>query len=104
MTSFARLVGQQRLTRLVPAPRVPPSAEGRGLPIAIRAAIAGKVDAPGPADPIRVIEAATAGVAFLAAGAIIQARGQVQGLTTGAAMWPAGGAGVACGGGYTPSR
>jgi putative Mg2+ transporter-C (MgtC) family protein len=54
----------------------------------------------GPADPIRVIEAVTAGVAFLAAGAIIQARGQVQGLTTGAAMWLAGAVGVACGGGY----
>jgi putative Mg2+ transporter-C (MgtC) family protein len=57
----------------------------------------GKV--PGPADPIRVIEAVTAGVAFLAAGAIIQARGQVQGLTTGAAMWLAGAVGVASGAG-----
>lgn len=55
---------------------------------------------PGPADPIRVIEAVTAGVAFLAAGAIIQARGQVQGLTTGAAMWLAGAVGVASGAGY----
>jgi putative Mg2+ transporter-C (MgtC) family protein len=54
----------------------------------------------GRADPIRVIEAVTAGVAFLAAGAIIQARGQVQGITTGAAMWLAGAVGVACGGGY----
>jgi putative Mg2+ transporter-C (MgtC) family protein len=52
------------------------------------------------ADPIRVIEAVTAGVAFLAAGAIIQARGRVQGLTTGAGMWLAGAVGVACGGGY----
>jgi putative Mg2+ transporter-C (MgtC) family protein len=55
---------------------------------------------PGPADPIRIIEAVTAGVAFLAAGAIIQARGQVQGLTTGAAMWLAGAVGVASGAGY----
>jgi putative Mg2+ transporter-C (MgtC) family protein len=58
------------------------------------------VQEPGRADPIRVIEAVTAGVAFLAAGAIIQARGQVQGITTGAAMWLAGAVGVACGGGY----
>ncbi len=50
-------------------------------------------------DPIRVIEAVTAGVAFLAAGAIIQSRGQVHGLTTGAAMWLAGAIGVACGAG-----
>jgi len=49
------------------------------------------------ADPIRVIEAVTAGVAFLAAGAIIQARGSVKGLTTGAGLWLAGAVGVACG-------
>jgi putative Mg2+ transporter-C (MgtC) family protein len=48
-------------------------------------------------DPIRVIEAVTAGVAFLAAGSIIQARGQVHGLTTGAGLWLAGAIGTACG-------
>ncbi|MET0534552.1 MAG: MgtC/SapB family protein [Steroidobacter sp.] len=52
------------------------------------------------ADPVRIIEAVTAGVAFLAAGAIIQSRGNVQGLTTGANMWLAGALGVACGAGY----
>lgn len=52
------------------------------------------------ADPIRIIEAVTAGVAFLAAGAIIRARGEVKGLTTGAAMWLAGAIGVACGAGF----
>lgn len=51
----------------------------------------------GKADPIRIIEAVTAGVAFLTAGAIIHARGQVQGLTTGAGMWLSGALGVACG-------
>ena len=51
------------------------------------------------ADPIRVIEAVTAGVAFLAAGTIIQARRQVQGLTTGAGLWLAGAIGTACGAG-----
>lgn len=50
-----------------------------------------------PADPIRAIEAVTAGVAFLAAGTIIQSRGQVSGLTTGAGLWLAGAIGVACG-------
>lgn len=39
------------------------------------------------ADPVRVIEAVTAGVAFLAAGTIIQARQHVRGLTTGAGLW-----------------
>ena len=51
------------------------------------------------ADPIRVVEAVTAGVAFLAAGAIISNRGQVKGLTTGAGMWLAGAIGLACGAG-----
>lgn len=51
-------------------------------------------------DPIRVIEAVTAGVAFLAAGTIIQSRGRVHGLTTGAGMWLAGAVGVACGAGF----
>jgi putative Mg2+ transporter-C (MgtC) family protein len=41
-------------------------------------------------DSTRIIEAVTAGVAFLAAGSIIFARGKVQGLTTGAGMWLAG--------------
>jgi putative Mg2+ transporter-C (MgtC) family protein len=50
-------------------------------------------------DPIRVIEAVTAGVAFLAAGTIIRTGGQVEGLTTGAGMWMAGAVGIACGAG-----
>lgn len=53
-----------------------------------------------PADPIRAIEAVTAGVAFLAAGSIIQSRGQVAGLTTGAGLWLAGAIGVASGTGF----
>jgi putative Mg2+ transporter-C (MgtC) family protein len=49
------------------------------------------------ADPIRIIEAVTAGVAFLASGMIIASRRDVTGLTTGAGMWLAGAVGVACG-------
>lgn len=53
-------------------------------------------------DPVRIVEAVTAGVAFLAAGAIVQSRGNVQGVTTGASMWVAAALGVACGAGdYT---
>jgi putative Mg2+ transporter-C (MgtC) family protein len=52
------------------------------------------------ADPIRIIEAVTSGVAFLAAGAIIRSGGSVHGLTTGANMWLAGAIGVACGAGF----
>lgn len=51
-------------------------------------------------DPIRIIQAVTAGVAFLAAGTIIQSGGAVKGLTTGASMWLAGAIGLACGAGY----
>lgn len=50
------------------------------------------------ADPIRVVEAVTSGVAFIAAGAIIQSgRDRVKGLTTGAGLWLAGAIGVAAG-------
>ncbi|MGH6926183.1 MAG: MgtC/SapB family protein [Propylenella sp.] len=52
------------------------------------------------ADPIRVIEAVTAGVAFLAAGTIIRGERGVRGLTTGAGMWLAGSLGVAAGLGH----
>jgi putative Mg2+ transporter-C (MgtC) family protein len=53
-------------------------------------------------DPLRVIEAVTAGVAFLAAGMIVFARGRVHGLTTGAGMWLSGAIGLAMGFGYWP--
>jgi putative Mg2+ transporter-C (MgtC) family protein len=49
------------------------------------------------ADPIRIIEAITVGVSFLAAGTIIQSGRNVRGLTTGAGMWLAGAVGLACG-------
>lgn len=48
-------------------------------------------------DPLRLIEAVTAGVAFLAAGSIITSGGKIKGLTTGAGMWMAGAIGLACG-------
>jgi putative Mg2+ transporter-C (MgtC) family protein len=51
-------------------------------------------------DPIRVVEAVTAGVAFLAAGVVIFTRGEVHGLTTGAGMWLAGAIGIAAGLGF----
>jgi putative Mg2+ transporter-C (MgtC) family protein len=51
-------------------------------------------------DPLRVVEAVTSGVAFLAAGMIIFSRGRVRNLTTGAGMWLAGGVGLAIGLGY----
>ena len=51
-------------------------------------------------DPLRLIEATTAGVAFLAAGLIFFARGTVQGLTTGAGMWLAGATGLGVGLGF----
>jgi len=48
-------------------------------------------------DPLRLIEAVTSGVAFLAAGSIIMSGNRVVGLTTGAGMWLAGAIGLACG-------
>lgn len=52
------------------------------------------------ADPLRIIQAVTAGVAFLAAGTIIRTADRVRGLTTGAGMWAAGAVGVSAGAGY----
>jgi putative Mg2+ transporter-C (MgtC) family protein len=51
-------------------------------------------------DPIRLVEAVTAGVAFLAAGIVVFTQGRVHGLTTGASMWLSGTIGLAAGLGY----
>lgn len=48
-------------------------------------------------DPLRLVEAVTGGVAFLAAGLIVFARGQVRGLTTGASLWLAASIGLSVG-------
>lgn len=50
-------------------------------------------------DPLRMIEAVTAGVAFLAAGVIFTSGGKVQNLTTGASLWLCGAIGLGCGAG-----
>ncbi|GGH34640.1 putative Mg2+ transporter-C (MgtC) family protein [Cribrihabitans marinus] len=53
-------------------------------------------------DPLRLVEAVTAGVAFLAAGMIVFSKGEVKGLTTGASLWLAAAVGVAVGMGFWP--
>ncbi|HKL51975.1 MAG TPA: MgtC/SapB family protein [Wenzhouxiangellaceae bacterium] len=47
-------------------------------------------------DPTRIVEGVIGGIGFLGAGSIIQGRGSIQGITTGAAIWIAGAIGVAC--------
>lgn len=69
--------------------------------------VVGISTAPGEAgqlrfDPLRLIEAVTAGVAFLVAGIIITSGGRVRNVTTGASLWLAGAIGLACGGGLIP--
>ncbi len=54
----------------------------------------------GGLDPVRVIAGVVGGIGFLGAGTIIQARGEVQGITTAATIWVVGALGVACGLGY----
>lgn len=49
---------------------------------------------------LRILEGLIGGVGFLGAGAIIQSRGNVQGLTTAAGLWVAASLGVASGLGY----
>jgi Uncharacterized membrane protein len=53
-------------------------------------------------DPIRLVEAVTGGVAFLAAGLIVFARGKIRGLTTGASLWLAASVGLSVGLGLWP--
>ena len=51
-------------------------------------------------DLIKIIEAIATGIGFLGAGAIIQSRGEVQGLTTAASIWVVAAVGTAAGAGY----
>lgn len=48
-------------------------------------------------DPVRIVEAVTQGVAFLAAGLVVFTKGTVRGLTTGTSMWLCAAVGLACG-------
>jgi len=57
------------------------------------------IEQPATGDPVRIIEAVTAGAGFLAAGIIFQSGSKVHGLTTGAGVWTAAAIGVACGSG-----
>lgn len=52
------------------------------------------------ADPIRLVEAVTNGVAFLAAGIVVFSKGEVRGLTTGASLWVSAAIGLSTGLGY----
>ncbi len=52
-----------------------------------------------PADPARIAAQIVTGIGFLGAGAIIQARGHVMGMTTAATIWVVAGIGMAVGGG-----
>jgi putative Mg2+ transporter-C (MgtC) family protein len=53
-------------------------------------------------DPLHLIEAVTAGVAFLVAGIIFTSGGTVKNVTTGASLWLAGAIGLAAGAGQIP--
>ncbi|MEL6802028.1 MAG: MgtC/SapB family protein [Pseudomonadota bacterium] len=48
-------------------------------------------------DPLRLVNAVTSGVAFLAAGMIVFSQGKVRGLTTGTSLWLAAAVGLSAG-------
>lgn len=50
-------------------------------------------------DPLRVLAGVIGGVGFLGAGAIFKSDGDVEGLTTAAAIWTSAAIGMACGAG-----
>ncbi len=52
------------------------------------------------ADPARIPSMILTGIGFIGAGAIIQARGHIQGLTTAASLWTTAAIGMACGAGF----
>lgn len=52
------------------------------------------------ADPTRIPAMILSGIGFIGAGAIIQARGHIQGLTTAASIWATAAVGMSCGFGY----
>lgn len=54
----------------------------------------------GRSDPVHAVEAVTAGIAFLGAGAIFRSTSRPHGLTTAAGMWLAGAAGMTAALGY----
>ena len=54
----------------------------------------------GRSDPIHAVEAVTAGIAFLGAGAIFRHNSSPRGLTTGAGMWLSGAVGMTAALGY----
>jgi putative Mg2+ transporter-C (MgtC) family protein len=51
-------------------------------------------------DPFRIVQGIMGGIGFLGAGAIIQSRRWVHGLTTAATIWVSAAIGVVCGFGY----
>ena len=55
---------------------------------------------PSLGDPLRIIAAIVGGVGFLGAGAIIENRGRVKGLTTAASIWVVAATGMAAGAGF----
>lgn len=63
-------------------------------------AAAGVNTAPVQLDAMRVLGGIIGGIGFLGAGAIIESRGDVRGLTTAAGIWLVAAIGAACGLGY----
>jgi putative Mg2+ transporter-C (MgtC) family protein len=54
----------------------------------------------GMADPGRIAAGVVAGIGFIGAGTIIQAKGAVKGITTAASIWVTAAIGIAAGTGY----
>jgi uncharacterized membrane protein YhiD involved in acid resistance len=54
-------------------------------------------DAAGGMDPLRTVAGLVGGIGFLGAGAIVQGRGSVRGLTTAASIWMTAALGIAAG-------
>ncbi len=99
-TILTGLIGIEREVRQKPAGVRTNALIGLGAAMMTLAGIYGARLWPNVTDPTRIASIVVQGVGFLGAGAIIQARGSIRGLTTAATMWVVAGIGIAVGLGF----
>lgn len=91
------LIGAEREWRGHPAGVGTHALVALGAAVFTLTGVLGTEDAGPGADPYRIAAQVASGIGFIGAGAIIQSRGSVKGLTTAATLWFAAAVGVATG-------
>jgi putative Mg2+ transporter-C (MgtC) family protein len=99
-TILCGLIGVERELHQKPAGVRTNALVGLGSAVMTLCGIFAVKMAPGTTDPTRLASIVVQGIGFLGAGVIIQASGEVHGLTTAASMWLVAGIGIAVGFGF----